>query len=287
MVVEERQRRIEEYLQRAEFASLEELARLLDVSVSTVRRDVTLLEAGGNVRRTHGGARLVSTPKSDEFLFSARDTHELGEKEAIGKLCASLVAPRQTVIVDTGTTVYHVARYLEAMTLQVVTNSLPVANLFASHQKIEVVVTGGVIYPRLGALMGPLAVDTFRKTHADVAIMSAGGITVDGVTNSHALLVDIQRAMMQSAGRVIFCMDHTKLGRRSVAHLCELGRIDLLITDSGASAEVVEELRARGLRVMVAGPEGTALDGGEAGGPTSGVGLDEDEDEDFNVATWD
>jgi hypothetical protein len=82
-------------------------------------------------------------------------------------------------------------------------------------------------------------------------------------------------------------MDHTKLGRRSVAHLCELGRIDLLITDSGASAEVVEELRARGLRVMVAGPEGTALDGGEAGGPTSRVGLDEDEDEDFNVATWD
>jgi DeoR/GlpR family transcriptional regulator of sugar metabolism len=296
MVVEERQRKIEEHLQRAEFASLEELARLLDVSISTVRRDVTLLEAGGNVRRTHGGARLVSTPKSDEFLFSARDAHESGEKDAIGRLCASLVAPRQTVIVDTGTTVYHVARYLEAMTLQVVTNSLPVANLFSLHQKIEVVVSGGVIYPRLGALMGPLAVETIRKTHADVAIMSAGGITADGITNSHALLVDIQRAMMQSAGRVIFCLDHTKLGRRSVAHLCELGRIDLLITDSGASSAVVEELRGHGLPVIVAGPDGTAVDGGDAGvflagnaggEPASGVDTDEDDDEAFNVATWD
>lgn len=290
MVVEERQRKIEEYLQRAEFASLEELARLLDVSVSTVRRDVTLLEAGGNVRRTHGGARLVSTPKSDEFLFSARDTHELGEKEAIGRLCASLVAPRQTVIVDAGTTAYHAARYLESMTLQVITNSLPVANLFAAHQKIEVVVSGGVIYPRLGVLVGPLAVETFRKTHADVAIMSAGGVTVDGVTNSHALLVDIQQAMMRSAGRVILCLDHTKLGRRSVAQLCELGRIDLLITDSGASPEVVEELRGRGLKVLVAGADGTAVGGGDAGVfPVESVSgsVETGEDEDFDVATWD
>ena len=78
MQAEERQHRIEAYLQRVEFASLEELAKQVDASVSTVRRDLTLLEAGGLLRRTHGGARLVA-PRSDEFAFTARDTEIVGE----------------------------------------------------------------------------------------------------------------------------------------------------------------------------------------------------------------
>src|SRR5688572_20096281 len=103
MQIEERQRRIEAYLQKMEFALLEELAREVDASVSTVRRDVSALEAAGTVKRTHGGARVVN-PRSDEFMFSARNTHQLAEKEAIGKACAQLIAPNQTVIIDAGTT---------------------------------------------------------------------------------------------------------------------------------------------------------------------------------------
>jgi len=251
MRAEQRQKRIEEYLQRAEFASLEELARNLGASVSTIRRDLTVLEAGGNFRRTHGGARLVN-PRSDEFVFSARDTHQLDEKEAIGRLCAGLIQPRQTVIIDAGTTAYHIALNLGERTLQIVTNSLPVANLFTASQRVEVVVSGGVIYPRLGVLVGPLAVEAFSRAHADVAIMSGGGITLDGVTNSHALLIEIQRAMIQAAGRVIFCLDHTKFGRQSVAHLCGLDSVDTIVTDSAAPPELVQALRERGVEVLVA-----------------------------------
>src|SRR6266436_637426 len=217
MQSEERQKRIEGHLLRMEFASLEELSELVDASVSTVRRELDVLEGKSTVRRTHGGARLAN-PKSDEFAFSARDTHQLAEKEAIGQACAGLIHPNQTVIIDAGTTCYHVARYLEAKSPQVFTNSLPVANLFAAANRLEVVVSGGVIYPRLGVLVGPLAVEAFTKIHADVAIMSAGGISLDGVTNSHGLLIDIQRAMINAAQKVIFCFDHTKLGRKSVSH---------------------------------------------------------------------
>ena len=76
MQAEERQFLIEQHLQKVEFASLEELSEKVDVSISTVRRDLTLLETRGTIRRTHGGARLIA-PKSDEFTFSARDTHQL------------------------------------------------------------------------------------------------------------------------------------------------------------------------------------------------------------------
>jgi len=251
MTAAERKHRIEEYLQKVEFASLEELAKHVEASLSTVRRDLTVLEAGGGLKRTHGGARIVN-PKTDEFTFSARDTHQLTEKEAIGKACAELIRPNQTVIVDAGTTVYHVARYLEEKAPQIVTNSLPVANLFAAAGRVELVVSGGVIYPRLGVLVGPLAVEAFSKIHADVAVMSAGGITLDGLTNSHGLLIDIQLAMIRAAHKVIFCLDHTKFGRRSVTPLCGLDCIDVIVTDSKAPSELVEQLRAKEIEVIIA-----------------------------------
>lgn len=251
MQSEERQKRIEEYLQKVEFASLDELAEYVDASTSTVRRDLTLLEAGGLLRRTHGGARLLAPP-TDEFTFSARDTHQLAEKEAIAKTCAELIIANQTVIVDAGSTLFHVARHLEPKTPQIVTNSLPVANLFAAANRLEIVVSGGVIYPRLGVLVGPLAVESFSGIHADVALMSAGGITQEGITNSHGLLIDIQRAMMQAAQKVIFCMDHTKLGRKSVSFLCDLTAIDTVITDSQASENLVAELRSHDVEVIIA-----------------------------------
>lgn len=251
MTAEERKHRIEAYLQRVEFASLEELSQHVAASVSTVRRDLSIMEAAGSLRRTHGGARIIA-PKTDEFAFSTRDEHQLSEKEAIGKACAALIPSHQSVILDAGTTVYHVARHLEGKAPQIVTNSLPVANLFASASQVEVILAGGVIYPRLGVLVGPMTVEAFSKMRADIAIMSAGGITLEGITNSHALLIDIQRAMLKAAQKIIFCLDHTKFGRQSVSPLCGLDMVDTIVTDSQAPQELVAGLREQGVEVVVA-----------------------------------
>jgi len=141
---------------------------------------------------------------------------------------------------------------LESKSPQISTNSLPVANLFASATRVEVVVSGGVTYPRLGVLVGPLAVEAFTRIHVDVAIMSAGGISTEGITNSHGLLIDIQRAMINAAQKVIFCFDHTKFGRQSVLPLCELDCVDAVVTDHAAPTGLVEALRERGVTVVVA-----------------------------------
>jgi DeoR/GlpR family transcriptional regulator of sugar metabolism len=224
------------------------------VSVSTVRRDLALLEESGVVRRTHGGARTLQQPKSDEFVFNVRDTHQVAEKEAIGAACAALIKPGQNVMLDAGTTCYHVARRLDDKVAQIVTNSLPVANHFSASNRHEVHLSGGVIYPRLGTLVGPHAVETFSRMHADVAILSGSGISEDGVYNSHALLVDIQRAMIRGAARVVFCFDHTKFGRRSTFFLCDFTDVDTVVTDAAAPVALIEALRAKGLEVIVAPP---------------------------------
>jgi DeoR/GlpR family transcriptional regulator of sugar metabolism len=251
MQAEERQKRIEGYLLKTEFASLDELSEQVDASVSTVRRDLDILESAGVVRRTHGGARLVN-PKSDEFTFSARDAHQFEEKEAIGRACAELIQPNQTVILDAGTTVYHVAKHLESKSPQIITNSLPVANLFSGMGKVEVLVSGGVIYPRLNVLVGPLAVELFSKIRADVAILSAGGISLEGISNSHGLLIDIQRSMIHAARQVIFCLDHTKFGRQSLSNLCGLEMIDTIVTDRGVPSDLVRALQKKSIKVIVA-----------------------------------
>ena len=79
--------------------------------------------------------------------------------------------------------------------------------------------------------------------------MSAGGISLDGITNSHGLLIDIQHAMIKASQKVIFCLDHTKFGRQSVLPLCGLDSADTMVTDSAAPADLVEALRARSLEL--------------------------------------
>jgi DeoR/GlpR family transcriptional regulator of sugar metabolism len=251
MQLELRRNRIQDYLNRVEFASLEELAREVDASVSTVRRDIAALEQTGGLRRTHGGARLIN-PRSDEFAFSARDTRQLAEKEAIGRACAGLIRPNQSVIIDAGTTAYHVARNLEPRMPQIITNSMPVAGFFAATDRVELILSGGVFYPRLGVLLGPLAAEAFAKIHADVAVMGGGGITMEGISNSHGLLIEIQLAMIGAAQRVIFCLDGTKFGRRSVSPLCGLERIHTIVTDRSAPEDMLRALRERGIEVIVA-----------------------------------
>jgi DeoR family transcriptional regulator, fructose operon transcriptional repressor len=251
MQPEERQAKIEAYLHRAEFASLEELAAHVGASVSTVRRDVDALEHSRGVRRTHGGARTLQ-PKTDEFVFNIRDTHQIAEKEAIGAAAAALIQPGQNVMLDSGTTCFHVAKRLGDKVAQVITNSLPVANFFSASNRHEVHLSGGVIYPRLGTLVGPHAVETFSRLHADVAILSGGGIAEDGIYNSHALLVDIQRAMIAAAAKVIFCLDHTKFGRRSTFFLTDFSKVDVIVTDAGAPEPLVTALRGQGLEVILA-----------------------------------
>lgn len=251
MNADERRQRVIEFLAKRGFVDLAALTQELGVSDSTVRRDLTQLETEGLVRRTHGGAVFVS----DRFSvlgFAARESTAAAEKAAMGRAAAELVQDDETILLDAGTTTFQVARALVGRRVQVVTNSLPIANLLGSEGKIELIFVGGFIYPRTGAAFGPLTNQMLTNIHVTKVFMGCAGISEDGLYNANALMVEAQHRMIQAADQVIVVADHTKFGKRALAQMMQLEDIDHLVTDDGIDESWRQRLAEHNVNLIVA-----------------------------------
>jgi DeoR family transcriptional regulator, fructose operon transcriptional repressor len=261
MTADERRQQLSEFLARKGFADLALLVAELAVSESTVRRDLSQLEEEGIVRRTHGGAVFVSD-RFSVLNYAARESTAVAEKAAIGQAVAGLIEDGETILLDGGTTTFQVARNLLSRSLQVVTNSLPIANLLSSAVNIELIFVGGYIYPRTGVALGPIAQQALRSLHVSKAIMGIAGIVEDGLYNANVLMVEAEQQMMQCADEVIIVADHGKFGRRALARLSGWDRINRVITDDGLEPRWQEVVRRAGAELIVAGSREPAIRGG-------------------------
>jgi DeoR family fructose operon transcriptional repressor len=258
MLVETRRRRLLELVTRQGFATLDELTKVLQVSESTVRRDLEALDLAGSVKRTHGGAVYSSEVRAMP-AFEDRTATAALEKQAIGLAAAALIEEGDTVLLDGGTTTLEVARALLGRRVQVVTNSLPIAQLLASSQQTDLILIGGYVYPRTGVAMGPLAIATMQDIRVRQAILGAGGIVADGIYNSNLMLVETERQMMACGQEVMIVADHTKFGRLALARLCGLGEVNRLVTDPVVSAEFRAMLEAAGVAIHLARPDASPI----------------------------
>jgi DeoR/GlpR family transcriptional regulator of sugar metabolism len=268
VLLQERRQQVLDLVSRRGFVGLAELAEVVKVSESTLRRDLDHWDELGLVKRIHGGAMFVG----DESTLPAledRSRSQLSEKQLIARAAADRIQDGNAVLLDGGTTTLEVARLLVGRSLQIVTNSLPIANLFASSHEADLVMLGGYVYPRTGVALGPLTVSMMRDIHVHQTILSIGGLTERGLFNSNLLLVEAERQMMQCADEVVVVADHSKIGRSNLAFLSELSEIDLLIVDSGLAAEQRKLLDDCGVKVQIAGgprqvPASRAANGAEA-----------------------
>ncbi len=255
MLVEERRQKVLDLVSTKGFVALADLARAISVSESTIRRDLDFWHEKGAVRRTHGGAIYVGDASVLPPLED-RQASQLDEKRAIAKATAARVRDGDTVLLDGGTTTLEVARLLVGRPVQVVTNSLPIAALFANRPETDLVILGGYVYPKTGVALGPLTVRMMEDLHVHQTLMGVSGVTEKGFFNGNLLLVETERQMMRCADEVVVVADHTKIGRPALAFLCGAADVDTLVVDSGLSAAQRELLQRCGARVIVAG-EGT------------------------------
>jgi DeoR/GlpR family transcriptional regulator of sugar metabolism len=246
-----RQRRIREMLDSEEFLDLDTLSQRLEVSDSTIRRDLVALEGEGVVRRVYGGAMALQ-PREHILDFAWQSTRMAEEKRRIAALAASLVQENETVILDGGSTVAEAARALAGRSLQVITNSLPIAEVFSNARQVEVILTGGYLYPRLRSMLGPVCEHMLANVTADVLVMGIGGVTASGLSNSNTLVVEPERKMIEAARKVIILADHTKFGRNSVIHLAPLDVADIVVSDTSLAPEFQDMLKTAGVEVLLA-----------------------------------
>ncbi len=257
VLAEQRRNRLLDLIRGRGFVSLPELAEQMQVSESTIRRDLDSLEESGAARRTHGGV-FYTGGRPAMPPFDERQPAHWEKKQAIARRTAELIDDGDTLLLDGGSTTYEVARLLVGRELQIVTNSLPVANLFAANPSADLVLIGGYVYPRTGVSLGPYADQMLAGVTVRRTILSVGGITERGYYNSNLLLVETERAMMRAADEVIVVADSTKFGRRSLAHLCELNQVGRLVTDDKAPDDWRERLASAGADVVLAATQEAA-----------------------------
>jgi DeoR/GlpR family transcriptional regulator of sugar metabolism len=257
VLVEERRQKVLDFVSRRGFVALTDLAQAIEVSESTIRRDLDFLNQQGVLKRTHGGAIYLGDGLTLPALED-RTSSQVEEKRTIAHMAATYIGDGEALLLDGGTTTLEVARQLVGRPLQIVTNSLPIANLFASSRETDLVMLGGYVYPKTGVALGPLTVRMMEDIHVHRAVLSVGGITAKGLFNSNLLLVETERQMMRCADEVVVVADHAKIGRQALAFLCELSTIDTLIVDVGLTQAQRELIEQAGVRVILAGEKEAA-----------------------------
>ncbi|RAI44607.1 DeoR/GlpR family DNA-binding transcription regulator [Rhodoplanes roseus] len=240
---------------RAGEENVEELARRLDVSLSTVRRDLHRLSSSGAVTRTYGGA-ILSRP-APEATLSSREHINLQAKQAIAAAAARLVEDGDSVLLDVGSTVEALGLRLKDRRLSIVTNNLALLPVFAISDEIALTVLGGNVRSISMGTFGPLAELAVRRLTADKLFLGADGVVAGrGLCEATQEQVALKEAMVQQAASVFLLADASKLGSAHQPAWLPLNRPWTLVTDSGATEEQLQPFRELpGVTVVVASSE--------------------------------
>ncbi|MEM9828148.1 MAG: DeoR/GlpR family DNA-binding transcription regulator [Planctomycetota bacterium] len=246
-----RRDQLEDMLRQRGFAALGELSSLLDVSESTIRRDLEHLERAGTAKRTHGGVFWTGGSQT-MAVFQNRSDDSWAAKSGIAQAAAALIEDHETVLLDGGSTTYEMARALVGRRLQVVTNSLPVAQLLFTGGSIDLVLIGGCVRGQTAVSIGPLAMQQLSQLRVTTAVLSVAGVLEEGFFNSDMMLVESEREMLRCSDRSIVVADHSKFGKGSLSRICGLSEIDAVITDTGLPDAWKDRLARHDVDVVLA-----------------------------------
>jgi DeoR/GlpR family transcriptional regulator of sugar metabolism len=246
MLAQQRQAAILDLIRRHGGVRVSQLVGQFGVSDMTIRRDLEALAERGLVDKVHGGATIAGPGSTEEPGFDAKSVRQQAEKRAIAAHAAKLVEPGTAVALSAGTTTAALASLLaDVAGLTVVTNSIPVADALYEAKRTDqtVVLTGGIRTPS-DALAGPVAEAAVATLNVDVLFLGVHGMSPrTGFTTPNLMEAGINRLLVNAARRLVVLADHTKWETIGIATIAPLEDADVLITDSGLSAEAIAQLR--------------------------------------------
>lgn len=223
--------------------SVGELSDMLEISLSTLRKQLASMQARGLVIRTYGGVMSVNRVPDETFESKARKN--IPEKRRIAARARALVGDGATVALGSGTTVYALAGLLDDLPRGTVyTNSMQAADALSRLRGLEVHISGGIVRRETGTVIGSETADYFRSLNdVDYAFIGCDAIDLSGGVYSENLSVAaVESTILMCAKHKYILCDPSKIGRGAVARICSLDVCDGLITCAGET-DLTEQLK--------------------------------------------
>ena len=243
-------------LQETGSVVVEDLAEQLKVSVVTIRRDLDQLEQQGLLQRTHGGAvsiePLFYEPFKKDRSFLDQVERQANEKRRIGRAAAAMILPGETIAITPGTTTAEIIRGLPLNgKITVVTNTANIPMELSKRKDVNVFVTGGHLHGEWFSLVGPTAIRSLENMLIHTMFVGADGVDPKwGVSCFSSDEAELNSTMVRLSRRHIAVVDHTKLNVVANYRICEIGILTTLITDTGATDEMIVPYQKLGVKVL-------------------------------------
>ena len=236
--------------------AVEDLAQRFDVTLQTIRRDLSDLADAGLLDRVHGGAILRTGVAN--IGYEARRRMNESAKSAIARACAAAIPDNCSLILNLGTTTEAVARELLGhRNITVITNNMNVANTLVANPGCEIVVAGGTLRRSDGGLVGELTTQFLAQFKVDFAVIGVSALDRDGDLLDFDLAeVRVSKTIIRQARKVFLVCDHSKLDRSAPARLASLSEITCLFTDMPLPQDLARKCAEWGTEVVVASGDG-------------------------------
>lgn len=235
---------------------LTELVEKFQITETSIRRDLTILEDAGRLKRIHGGAVSASgNIRSDSFIEKMQ-LHNAA-KQRIGKAAADMIRPHDVLLLDSGTTTLEIVKQIhpelrQGTSITLVTNSLPISQEVLVWPSPNLIVLGGIYLPDYQATAGPQTLQQLNELTADCVFLGTDGLTLTGgVTTANILMAEVDRLMVDRSRKAVLVTDSSKFGRIGFVPAAALNRFQMIITDTDAPEDLVASIRELGVEVLL------------------------------------
>ncbi|WP_456272144.1 DeoR/GlpR family DNA-binding transcription regulator [Bacillus sp. AK031] len=250
MFSEERRKKILETLDKEGRVLAKELAQGFDVSVDSIRRDLSIMEEDQLLKRTHGGAiplpMVRSMPRSNEERFGESTPYQ----SQIAERAAAYINPDQTVFIGGASIHYAMIPYLpKDFSFTVVTNSVEIAYKLRDFDNIQTYMIGGRMKSS-GNITDPLAAQFAERFNYDLCFATGGGLTARGLSTSTPEVALFHEKVYENSRKIITLVEHTKVGVDLFTTMFPLKKLDIILTDEETTSEQIDELEVYGVKVI-------------------------------------
>lgn len=255
---QQRMNQIVQLLSASGMLRISEIAEKSGVSEVTVRRDLRRLESDGLVLLAHGAASINPSSDNlrlgDKYFITQQQAIHPGEKAAIGRKAATLVQPNETIVIDTGSTPYFLARELPPeYNLTVICVSLNVFMELHDRKDVSLIFAGGYFHQNSLMCESEEGIALIRRHRATRAFLGATGVHDQmGVTSSNPVEQKIKRAIMDSSLDRVLLVDSHKFGVVQSSYFADVHEFNMIVTDTGVTDRYVSHIEKNAVQLLLA-----------------------------------